>query len=157
MHYTREKFIEDFTDLGIQKGDTLFIHSSFKSLGPVEDGAGTVIAALEAAIGTEGLILMPTFSLLPSREARVASWDVNKTPSTGGLADGVFSADVRHSSLRPLFARYCCSRERCKGVRVRPSPTRRLPIAVGSLSVGKDLRHAFTDVSPLTRRTPNSS
>ena len=82
--HTREKLTQAFTDLGIQKGDTLFIHSSFKSLGPVEDGASTVIAALETAVGAEGLILMPTFSLLPSREARVAAWDVNKTPSTVG-------------------------------------------------------------------------
>ncbi len=82
--HTREKLTQDFTDLGIQKGDTLFIHSSFKSLGPVEDGASTVIAALETAVGAEGLILMPTFSLLPSREERVAAWDVNKTPSTVG-------------------------------------------------------------------------
>ena len=82
--HTREKLTQDFTDLGIQKGDTLFIHPSFKSLGLVEGGAGTVIAALETAVGAAGLILMPTFSLLPSREERVAAWDVNKTPSTVG-------------------------------------------------------------------------
>ena len=82
--YTREKLTQDFTHLGIEKGDTLFIHSSFKSLGPVEDGAGTVITALEETVGQDGLILMPTFSLLPSREERVASWDVPTTPSTVG-------------------------------------------------------------------------
>jgi aminoglycoside 3-N-acetyltransferase len=82
--HTREKLTQDFTDLGIAQGDTLFIHSSFKSLGPVEDGASTVIAALETAVGAEGLILMPTFSLLPSREERVASWNVATTPSTVG-------------------------------------------------------------------------
>ena len=82
--YTRERLIQDFTDLGVEKGDTLFIHSSFKSLGPVDGRAGTVIAALEEAVGQNGLILMPTFSLLPSREERVASWDVPTTPSTVG-------------------------------------------------------------------------
>ncbi len=82
--YTCEKLIQDFTDLGIEKGDTLFIHSSFKSLGPIEDGADTVISALEETVGQDGLILMPTFSLLPSREERVASWDIDKTPSTVG-------------------------------------------------------------------------
>ncbi len=82
--YTREKLIQDFTNLGIEKGDTLFIHSSFKSLGPIEDGADTVISALEETVGQDGLILMPTFSLLPSREERVASWDIDKTPSTVG-------------------------------------------------------------------------
>ena len=84
MHYTQKKLTQDFTNLGIEKGDTLFIHSSFKSLGPVDGGAGTVIAALEETVGQNGLILMPTFSLLPSREARVASWDVPTTPSTVG-------------------------------------------------------------------------
>ena len=82
--YTREKLTQDLTNLGIAHGDTLFIHASFKSLGPVEGGAGTVISALEAAVGQDGLILMPTFSLLPSREERVAAWDVDKTPSTVG-------------------------------------------------------------------------
>lgn len=82
--YTRDKLIQDFTDLGIEKGDTLFIHSSFKSLGPVDGGAGTVISALEEAIGQNGLTLMPTFNLRPSREERVASWDVATTPSTVG-------------------------------------------------------------------------
>ena len=82
--HTREKLIQDLTNLGIEKGDTLFIHSSFKSLGPVADGAGTVIAALEDAVGQDGLILMPTFNLRPSREERVASWDVPTTPSTVG-------------------------------------------------------------------------
>ena len=84
MHYTRERLIQDFTNLGIEKADTLFIHSSFKSLGTVEDGAGTVIFALEDVIGQDGLILMPTFNLRPSREERVASWDVATTPSTVG-------------------------------------------------------------------------
>ena len=84
MHYTHKKLTQDFTNLGIEKGDTLFIHSSFKSLGPVEDGAGTVIAALEETVGEDGLILMPSFNLRPSREERVASWDVATTPSTVG-------------------------------------------------------------------------
>ena len=82
--YTREKLIQDFTDLGVEKADTLFIHSSFKSLGSVEGGAGTVISALEAIIGQDGLILMPTFNLLATFEERVASWDVDKAPSTVG-------------------------------------------------------------------------
>lgn len=82
--YTREKLIQDFSNLGIEKADMLFIHSSFKSLGQVEGGAGTVISALEAVIGQDGLILMPSFNLLPSREERVGFWDVEKTPSTVG-------------------------------------------------------------------------
>ncbi len=84
LSYTCEKLITDFTDLGVEKSDILFIHSSFKSLGDVEGGAGTVVNALENVVGKEGLILMPSFNLLPSREERAYSWDVEKCPSTVG-------------------------------------------------------------------------
>ena len=33
--YTREKLIQDLTHLGIEKGDTLFIHSSFGTHSPM--------------------------------------------------------------------------------------------------------------------------
>ena len=82
--YTRQKLTQDFIDLGIEKGDTLFIHSSFKSLGPVKDGADAVITALETAVGRDGLILMPSFNLLPSREERIEAWHIDRTPSTVG-------------------------------------------------------------------------
>ncbi len=84
LPYTREKLISDFTNLGVEKSDILFIHSSFKSLGDVDGGAGTVVAALEKVIGKDGLILMPSFNLLPSREERVDSWDIETCPSTVG-------------------------------------------------------------------------
>lgn len=100
LPYTHEKLIADFTNLGIQKTDTLFIHSSFKSLGSVEGGAGTVISALENVIGVDGLILMPSFNLLPSREERVDSWNVDTCQSTVGWLteyfrqmDGTYRSD----------------------------------------------------------------
>ena len=52
--HTRETLTHDLKNLGVESGDTLFIHSSFKSLGPVEGGAGTVVNALEDARWTRG-------------------------------------------------------------------------------------------------------
>jgi aminoglycoside 3-N-acetyltransferase len=92
--YRREHLTQDFINLGIEKGDTLFIHSSFKSLGPIEGGAKAVISALEAVVGRDGLILMPSFSLLPSRAERIASWNIRMTPSTVGWLSEFFSANV---------------------------------------------------------------
>ena len=54
----------DLRRLGVEAGDILFVHSSFKSLGPVEGGAESVIQALEDALGPEGLLLMPSFNLM---------------------------------------------------------------------------------------------
>jgi len=75
----------DLCALGVESGDILFIHSSFKSLGPVDGGASTVVAALEDAVGPDGLVLMPSFSLVPGdKDLRAAKWDRVTTPSTVG-------------------------------------------------------------------------
>lgn len=84
LPYTRDNLITDLIELGLEKDDTVFIHSSFKSLGQVEGGAITVISALEDVIGQDGLILMPSFNLLPTLEERVHTWHVDTTPSTVG-------------------------------------------------------------------------
>lgn len=83
MGYGEAKLAEEMAALGVCRGDILFVHSSFKSLGPVEGGAATVIAAFERALGTEGLLLMPSFNLV-KRPLRASTWDLAATPSTVG-------------------------------------------------------------------------
>jgi len=80
---TAEQLAHDLRRLGVQPGDTLFIHSSFKSLGRVEGGAASVITALEACVGPEGLILMPSFNLVHA-PLRPTTWDHATTPATTG-------------------------------------------------------------------------
>ena len=109
---TRDQLAADLTALGVQQGDILFMHSSFKSLGPVDGGAGAVIAALEDAVGQEGLILLPTFNLVrreparppppqmaadprlaqryQQRQGRADIWDVDTTPSSVGWLSEFF-------------------------------------------------------------------
>ena len=57
---SRDKLRRDLVMLGVELEDSLFVHSSFKSLGPVQGGAGDVVAALGDAVGPEGLVLMPS-------------------------------------------------------------------------------------------------
>ena len=99
MHYTHKKLTQDFTDLGIEKGDTLFIHSSFKSLGSVAEGAGTVIAALEETIGQDGFDSDAFFQ---------SATESGRTRGVVGCCDNAFdsrvvnrvlSADARHLSF----------------------------------------------------------
>ncbi len=56
---TLELLTSAFRDLGVDAGDTLLVHSSYKSLGPVEGGPQTVIDALLAALGPDGTLIMP--------------------------------------------------------------------------------------------------
>ena len=81
--YSCSELTQDLRRLGVEAGEILFVHSSFKSLGPVEGGAESVIQALEAASGPEGLLLMPSFNLV-KWELRPETWDPQDTPSTVG-------------------------------------------------------------------------
>ncbi len=81
--HTRQTLAHDLRGLGVETGDILFVHPSFRSLGPVEGGAATVVAALEDAVGEEGLILVPSFNLV-EREGRAKTWSIRTTPSTVG-------------------------------------------------------------------------
>ena len=77
------QLVSDLRRLGVCPADILFIHSSFKSLGPVRGGVASVIHALQDAVGSGGLILMPSFHLIQMSE-RPKHWNVATTPSTVG-------------------------------------------------------------------------
>ena len=82
--HTLDTLSRDLRALGVEQGDTLFVHTSFKSLGEIEGGARTVVRALENAADPGGLILMPSFNLLADSRMRAETWDPGTTPSTVG-------------------------------------------------------------------------
>jgi len=51
-----------FAEVGLASGDSVIIHSSCRSLGPVEGGADAVLDALLATIGPPGNLMLPTFN-----------------------------------------------------------------------------------------------
>ena len=57
---TREDIRKAAQALGLVPGDTVLIHSSFKSLGYVDGGAEAVIGGFRDAIGREGNLVFPT-------------------------------------------------------------------------------------------------
>ena len=89
---TFEKLVEGFRGLGVEKGDTLLVHSSYKSLGEVEGGPQTVIRALEAALGSEGTLIMPTFNFDFNKGV---PWDVRSTPSKMGILTELLRKEPR--------------------------------------------------------------
>ena len=89
---TFKQFLEGFRDLGVQEGDTLLVHSSYKSFGEVDGGPQTVIRALEAALGPEGTLIMPTFNFDFNKGV---PWDVRTTPSRMGVLTELVRKDPR--------------------------------------------------------------
>lgn len=89
---TFEQLLEGFHDLGVEKGDTLLVHSSYKSFGEVDGGPQTVIRALEAALGPDGTLIMPTFNFDFNKGQ---PWDVRSTPSKMGVLTELVRQDPR--------------------------------------------------------------
>ena len=79
--YSVEQLSRDLVALGVSPGDVLFVHSSYKSLGVVNGGAGSVIDAFGQTLGPDGLLLMPSFNLVGDLGTRVENWDRERTAS----------------------------------------------------------------------------
>ncbi|MEX2319531.1 MAG: AAC(3) family N-acetyltransferase [Bauldia sp.] len=50
--------LADLRRLGVRDGDLLMVHASLRKIGPVEGGATGVLDALDAAVGSNGALLM---------------------------------------------------------------------------------------------------
>jgi len=83
-----QKLVDSFKELGLNDGDVVLVHSSFKSLGPVEGGPKTVIDALLTVLGKEGTLVVPTFNFSWCEDYNKTGkgyFDVDNTPSKMGI------------------------------------------------------------------------
>jgi aminoglycoside N3'-acetyltransferase len=53
-----DELVEDLARLGVRPGDLLMVHASLRALGDVDGRASGVVAALDAAVGPDGTLLM---------------------------------------------------------------------------------------------------
>lgn len=99
---TFDDLVAGFHALGVVQGDVLLVHSSYKSFGPVEGGPQTVVDALEAALGPEGTLIMPTFNFDFNKGM---PWDVRSTPSQMGVLTELVRKDPRAKRVfHPIYS-----------------------------------------------------
>ena len=99
---TQTQLIENFRALGVDSGDTLLVHSSYKSFGGVDGGPQTVIDALLEVLGADGTLLMPTFNF---DFCKGADWDVRETPSQMGFMTNLVRTDPRAKRVfHPIYS-----------------------------------------------------
>ena len=82
----KENLTKDLSDLGIQKGSILMVHSSLSSIGIVEGGANTVVDSLLSLLGKDGTLIVPTFTY-------PADYPDSKNP------DWIFDPNRTHSGM----------------------------------------------------------
>ena len=59
---SQEDLKQQLLDLGIRPGSVLLVHCAFSRVKPVEDGPSGLIAAIRAALGPEGTLVMPSMT-----------------------------------------------------------------------------------------------
>ena len=62
MGFSTDHLTADFRRLGVQPGSVLVVHTSLRNVGWVDDGPAGVIAALRAALGEDGTLVMPSMT-----------------------------------------------------------------------------------------------
>ncbi|MBU0511293.1 MAG: AAC(3) family N-acetyltransferase [Chloroflexi bacterium] len=99
---TFDNLTTEFRAIGVQTGDTLLVHSSYKSFGGVEGGPQTVIDALLHVLGDAGTLIMPTFNF---DFCKGKPWDVRSTPShMGAITDMVREHPDSRRVFHPIYS-----------------------------------------------------
>jgi aminoglycoside 3-N-acetyltransferase len=57
--WSEKDLIQQFKNIGIQKGDVLLVHSSLSKIGYLKEGPKTIVDALQKVLGETGHLLMP--------------------------------------------------------------------------------------------------
>lgn len=98
--FTRELVVESLRELGLGRGDVVFMHSSLKDLAPAAQlvklpdmGMPYVIDALKEVVGPQGLIVLPTFSFCFAKSSLGPTgtiWDKKTSRSRVGAITNYF-------------------------------------------------------------------
>ncbi|MBQ8402121.1 MAG: AAC(3) family N-acetyltransferase [Clostridia bacterium] len=108
MH-TCEQLKHDLSALGISAGDSVLMHSSYKSLGGLEGGAAAFFDTFLDLLTPEGNLILPALSYATvTREQPV--FDLRTTPSCIGYLPEYFRTSVPGvlRSLHPTHS--CCAK-----------------------------------------------
>lgn len=100
---TRSEIADQLRALGVQRGDVLLVHTSFRAIRPVDGGPLGFIEALRKALGPEGTLVMPSW---PSNSDEPFDPMITpSSPSLGVVADVFWRLpDVRRSEHLHAFA-----------------------------------------------------
>lgn len=86
--YSKRDIINSIIDIGIKPTDTLLVHSSMKSIGPVINGADTVLDAFMEYM-KDGLLILPTHTWAQMND-EYNVYNPDTEPSCVGILTNIF-------------------------------------------------------------------
>ena len=92
--------VEQLRALGVNAGDVLVVHTSFRAVRPIEGGPGGLIDALEQAIAPDGTLVMPAWT--GSDEDVFDPATTRASPDLGIVADAFWRRPRVHRSSHPF-------------------------------------------------------
>lgn len=96
--WSRDALARQLLALGVESGSSLVVHSSFRALGRVEGGVETVVDSLLDAVGSEGVLVVPTFTYTSVK------FDGSEPAKTGAIAEAVRQRSASVRSLHPTHS-----------------------------------------------------
>ncbi len=98
--------LNDLRTIGVGAGDLLIVHSSFRSLGLTGRTPADVIRTLLESLGSEGTLMMPTFTYCYSGIWGVKPFNPETTPSVfmGVLPETLRSCSGARRSASPTYS-----------------------------------------------------
>ena len=97
---TLTDIVSGLRSMGLKAGDKVMVHSSLSSMGRVEGGAPTVVQSFVDVIGTQGTLMVPTFT-----HSNTEYFDPLTSPSKNGAiteAARLFSKAVTGRAMEPV-------------------------------------------------------
>ncbi|MFX1521651.1 MAG: AAC(3) family N-acetyltransferase [Promethearchaeota archaeon] len=106
IEVTKAQIIEDLKRIGLRNGDHVAVTLSFKSIGHVNGGPDAFIDALLETVGSDGTIMMNTFTPIYSRDLPSDYvFDHAKTaPYTGLIPRTILKRKDVFRSMHPTFS-----------------------------------------------------
>ena len=155
MAYTKADLKHDLAAMGLTGTETILIHSSMKSIGPVEGGADTVLDAWMEFFA-EGLLLLPTHTWrFINEENRV--FDVRRSPCCVCILPELFRQRPGVlRSLHPPHSMAAYARERLRIWKGNWTQTPPAPPAAATTACGQPTAKCCCWGSP-TPATPLST
>lgn len=124
---TQTDIEKSLKELGLKAGDTVLFHSSLKSFGQVDGGAGSVISAFLRIVANEGTVIVPTLSQKDFDDS-YKTWHMDKPSDVGCITevfrkspDALRSNQATHSvaAIGKKADYYTCTHG-CMGKRIGP-------------------------------------